>query len=156
MKITIRAGGIIRQSPERDLLDDYIKRANGLTRRCGFQSVSELEVDLRKAKNRAEETRTLLDYYPAGAVYVAMDERGKSLTSRKIAKRLSDLRDDGVSELVILIGGADGFDPQTLPTGIERWQLGAQTWPHKLLRVMLSEQIYRALSILAATPYHRD
>lgn len=156
MKITIRAGGVLRKGPERELIDDYLKRAGGLTRACGFQSITEQQVDLRKAKNRSEETVQLFDYAPAGAKIVIMDERGKAYTSRKLSQRLADLRDEGHSELVVVIGAADGFEPSVLPDGAEKWAFGVQTWPHKLLRVMLTEQFYRALSILARTPYHRD
>jgi 23S rRNA (pseudouridine1915-N3)-methyltransferase len=55
-----------------------------------------------------------------------------------------------------VIGGADGFEPSALPNGAIRWRFGVQTWPHKLVRVMIAEQVYRALSILSGSPYHRD
>lgn len=156
MKITIRAGGILRKGPERDLIDDYLKRAGGLTRTCGFQSISEQQIDLRKAKTRAEETEQLLDFSQVGVKTVIMDERGKAFTSRQLSKKLAELRDEGHGELIVVIGGADGFEPASLPNGVEKWAFGVQTWPHKLLRVMLAEQLYRGLSILARTPYHRD
>lgn len=93
---------------------------------------------------------------PPGAKLIVMDERGKSLSSRDISKKVSKLRDDGISELIIVIGGADGFEPSAIPNGAEKWSFGNQTWPHKLVRVMLAEQLYRALSILSGSPYHRD
>lgn len=156
MKITVRAGGVLRKGPERELIDDYLKRANGLTRTCGFQSISEQQVDLRKAKTRAEETEHLLDFKPVSVKTIVMDERGKAFTSRQLSKKLAQIRDEGHGELMIVIGGADGFEPDCLPKGVETWAFGIQTWPHKLLRVMLAEQLYRALSILARIPYHRD
>lgn len=85
-----------------------------------------------------------------------MDERGKALTSRQIAQQLAHWRDNGISEAHFVIGGADGFEPANIPARAVRWSFGTQVWPHKLVRVMLCEQLYRALSILAGTPYHRD
>ncbi len=156
MKIVLRAGGIIRSGPERDIIDDYLKRANGLTKACGFIGVAEQQVDLRREKSREAETQTLLGSCAPGTKLIILDERGKALTSRKIANRLRMLRDDGCSKAIIVIGGADGFEPTAVPVGTERWAFGVQTWPHKMVRMMLTEQIYRAMSILAGTPYHRD
>lgn len=156
MKLTLRAGGNIRSGPERDMIDDYMKRASGLARSQGFHSVIEQQIDLKSCKNRTQETEKLLSSIPSHAKLILMDERGKSLTSRKLAQNISNLRNDGFSELYLVIGGADGFDPALIPPGTQKWAFGVQTWPHKLLRVMLTEQIYRALTILAGTPYHRD
>ncbi len=156
MKLTLRAGGIIRKGPERELVDDYMKRANGLTSACGFHSVTEQQVDLRREKTRSGETAALLGNIPDAAVLIVLDETGKALTSRKIAKFFNDHRQQGTPEVIIAIGGADGFEPADIPPGTQKWSFGTQTWPHKLVRVMIAEQIYRALSILARTPYHRD
>lgn len=156
MKIILRAGGIIRSGPERELIDDYLKRANGLARGTGFTNIEEQQIDLRRTKSRAEETQTLFQGLPDNAAIIILDERGKALTSRKISKQIVDWRTDGLSNLVLLIGGADGFEPTHIPSGVVKWSFGSQTWPHKMVRVMASEQIYRALSIIAGTPYHRD
>lgn len=156
MKLTIRAASIIRKGPERDLVDDYMKRAQGLSKACGFLKLSEQQVDLRSAKSRAEETKLMLANLPPNTKIVLLDERGKQSTSRDIAKQLTRWRDDGFSETVFVIAGADGFEPTAIPPNVTKWAFGPQVWPHKLVRVMLTEQIYRALSILAGTPYHRD
>jgi len=160
MKIILRAGGIMRSGPEREMVDDYITRAQGLARATGFISISEDSIDLRAAKTRKDATQRLLSGLPNTARIIIFDERGKSLTSRHIAQQFQTWRDNGIAETYLLIGGADGFDPDTLrtdgPSHLIHWGLGAQTWPHKLVRVMAAEQIYRALSILARTPYHRD
>ena len=156
MKITLRAGGVIRSGPEREMIDDYLQRAQGLARATGFLSVEEQQVDLRSAKSRQAETQSLLGDMPAGAKLVIFDERGKTPSSRQISKHIANWRDDGISQLVLVIGGADGFEPSAIPPGTTRWAFGPQTWPHKMVRLMASEQIYRALSILARTPYHRD
>lgn len=156
MKITVRAGGVIRSGPERDLCDDYLKRAGGLAKACGFLSITEQQIDLRRAKTRADETRLLLGNLPQTTKTVILDERGKQLTSRQMSRFIDDLRRAGQPELCIVIGGADGFEPSEIPPGTVKWALGPQTWPHKFVRVMITEQVYRALSILAGTPYHRD
>jgi len=133
-----------------------MKRAQGLSKACGFLKLSEQQVDLRSAKSRAEETQLMLANLPPNTKIVLLDERGKQSTSRDIAKQLTRWRDDGFSETVFVIGGADGFEPTAIPPNVTKWAFGPQVWPHKLVRVMLTEQIYRALSILAGTPYHRD
>lgn len=154
MRISLRAGGVIKSSPERDQINDYLTRAKHLAGGLGFTDIEEQQVDLRKAKTRADETRLLLP--DTATRYVILDECGKALTSRQIAKAFATWRDDGERHVTLVIGGADGFDPGALPANLTRWAFGPQTWPHKLVRVMLAEQIYRALSILAGTPYHRD
>lgn len=156
MKIILRAGGIIRSGPEREMIDDYMQRAHGLARGTGFLSIEEQQVDLRGAKTREAETRSLLGDIPPASKLVIFDERGKTPTSRQISNHFANWRDDGISHLVLTIGAADGFEPSAIPAGTTRWAFGAQTWPHKMVRVMAAEQIYRALSILARTPYHRD
>lgn len=156
MRLTVRAGGVIRKGPERVLVDDYLRRSESLAKACGFLSITETQIDLRSNKTRAEETKQLLSGMDPSHKLIIMDERGKSLTSRKIAQQLAAWRDDGISEAHFVIGGADGFEPANIPNHAIRWSFGTQVWPHKLVRVMLCEQLYRALSILAGTPYHRD
>ena len=155
MRITLRAHGRLGRGPEREMTDDYLRRAAQLARGTGFRDVVEDEVETRGKSDRSTQTRALLDGVPDGAKLVLMDERGRSLSSTAIAEQLAAWRDDGVGELCILVGPADGYDPALLPASAARWAFGTQTWPHKLLRVMLAEQLFRALSILAGTPYHR-
>ena len=87
---------------------------------------------------------------------IACDERGKARASRAFAEEIGVLRDRGVRRLVFLIGGADGLDPDLVKTCAGALAFGPQTWPHAMARAMLCEQIYRAVSILAGSPYHRD
>jgi len=160
VKLILRAGGVLRKGPEYEMVQDYITRAQGLARGTGFLSVEEQGIELKGQHNRAEETAKLLSGISPSDELILLDERGKSPTSRDISKHFARLRDDGIGATYILIGGADGFDPATIKTlrsgRITRWSFGHQTWPHKMVRVMAAEQIYRALSILAGTPYHRD
>jgi len=156
MKLIIRAGGSMRSGPERELVDDYVKRANGLISRCGFHSFAEQEIDVKKCKSRSEETQKILSGISNRSKLIVLDERGKSVTSRQIAQTLTAAQIDGQESFIFAIGAADGFEPSELPAGAVKWSFGQQTWPHKLVRVMAAEQMYRALSILAGSPYHRD
>jgi 23S rRNA (pseudouridine1915-N3)-methyltransferase len=97
----------------------------------------------------------LLDCVRAGAVAVALDERGQQLSSDEFAALIARERDGGVPEMVFLIGGADGHDRSLRAAAGHRLSFGPMVWPHMLARVMLAEQIYRAVSILAGSPYHR-
>lgn len=138
------------------MIDDYLGRAGVVGRNIGIPNISESAVDIRSAKSRIAETETILSFTKPGDVLVVLDERGKALTSRQMARQIANWRDDGIGTLVFAIGGADGFEPAALPANAVKWQLGKPVWPHKLVRVMIAEQVYRALSILAGTPYHRD
>lgn len=155
MRLILRAAGAMRSGPEREMVDDYIARAEKLARGNGFLSIAEEAVDVSRASSRAEETEKIVDV-PDGAHVFVLDERGKALTSRELAITLARLRDDGASAAVFCIGAADGFEPSALHAGARKISLGRQTWPHKLVRVMMAEQLYRALSIIAGSPYHRD
>lgn len=108
------------------------------------------------AERKAREAALLLAAIPKGAVMVAMDERGRSLSSRQFADQLAQWRDHGEQEVAFLIGGADGLDPALVAKARLTLSLSAMTWPHLLARVMLLEQLYRAWSLQTGHPYHRD
>jgi 23S rRNA (pseudouridine1915-N3)-methyltransferase len=113
-----------------------------------------VEVEARKPGKAAEAEAILAR--ANGAQLIACDERGGAMTSRDFAARLAALRDDGVRHLALVIGGADGLDAAVTNAAIQTLSFGPQTWPHALARVMLAEQVYRAVTILAGSPYHRD
>lgn len=156
MKLTIAALGRMKSGPERDLVDTYVDRASATGRPVGLGPVSEQEIDNRSLTGADAESRALAASLPAGARLVLLDERGKAMASRDFARTLERWRDEGVRETVFAIGGADGHDRTQLPQPDLVMAFGPAVWPHKLVRVMLAEQIYRAVSILAGTPYHRD
>jgi len=114
VKLILRAGGILRNGPEKTLVDDYITRAQGLARSTGFLSVEEQGVELKGQYDRAAETTKLLSTINASDELILLDERGKSPTSRDIAAHFLHLRDDGVPASYIVIGGADGFEPSVV------------------------------------------
>lgn len=151
MKITIAAIGRAARGPERDLYDHYAGRIRWpLTLR---------ELDEKRklppAQLMQREGELLLEAVPAGATLVALDRRGKVLGSEAFATRLAQWRDNSVSDVAFLIGGADGHTEQLLKKTSLVLSFGAMTWPHLLARGMLAEQIYRAQQLLVGHPYHR-
>jgi 23S rRNA (pseudouridine1915-N3)-methyltransferase len=107
-------------------------------------------------RRKTEEAQTLLGACSERAVLVALDEHGRGIDSRGFAERLGKWRDGGTPEVVFAIGGADGHGPAILDRSSLRLAFGAMTWPHQLVRLMLAEQLYRAVTILTGHPYHRD
>ena len=154
MKIIILAMGRLARSPETDLVKLYVERASAAGRSLGLGPVEVIEVESRKPGKAAE--AEVLRPHLNGAHVIACDERGKARGSRAFAEEIAALRDGGVRRLVFLIGGADGLDPALVVEAQGALAFGPQTWPHALARAMLSEQIWRAVSILAGSPYHRD
>lgn len=156
MRLDLIAIGRLRGSPERALIDDYLKRAEGLGRGQGLAPLDEREIELKGRVSAADETAALARAAEASDRICLLDERGEQMGSRDFAKMLADWRDQGASGAAFLIGGADGFDAGVAPKAHKRIAFGKLTWPHRLARVMLAEQIYRAMTILAGSPYHRD
>ena len=155
MRVTIAAIGRLSRSPETELVTEYLKRASAAGRALGLTPVDLLEVESRKAGKPAE-AEALATAIGDGAWIVACDERGKARKSRDLADRIATLRDRGERRLVFVIGGADGLDPAFVEAANETLAFGPQTWPHALVRAMLAEQVYRAVTILGGSPYHRD
>ncbi len=155
MRLQIVAVGRLRSGPESELIDDYRRRAERTGRPLGISSVSVIEIDERKGGSKSGEAALLEKALPKGATVVALDERGKLLTSPDFAARIAGWRDTGSQDLAFLIGGADGLDQGLVARADFKLSFGKMVWPHMLARVMLSEQVYRAVSILAGAPYHR-
>jgi len=156
VKLKIAAIARIRSGPERMLIDDYITRAAAAGRAIGFGAVQEAELDARSLASARAQTEALLSRCAPDARLFVLDERGEQIGSRALADALAALRDEGVREACFLIGGADGHDRSALPAHARRIAFGKATWPHKLVRVMLAEQLYRAVSLLSGSAYHRD
>lgn len=156
MKLRIAALSRIKSGPERLLVDDYLERGTATGRAVGLGPCLETEIDNRALKTAGEESRALAASLESGARLVLLDERGKALSSRQLASQIERWRDEGCREAVFCIGGADGHDRSQFPKPDLMLSFGPAVFPHKLVRVMLAEQLYRAVSILAGTPYHRD
>lgn len=153
MHIHVISVGRLKAGPERDLIDEYLKRAGPVGRSLGVRSMTEIEV--ASGGGMDDEGNRLMEKIPAGAHVLRLDEGGKSQRSVVFAENLRKLADQGVPELVFLIGGAEGYSQAVRKAAPNMLALGPQTWPHRLARVMLIEQIYRAVSILAGSPYHK-
>jgi len=156
MRLHICAVGRLRKGPERDLFDDYQTRFDRTGRALALGPLSLSEVDDRKGGGMSAEAGLLNRAIPDGALRCVLDERGKTLTSPDFAEQLASWRDQGQRDLAFVIGGADGLDPDLRRGADFGLSFGAMVWPHMLARVMLAEQLYRAASILAGSPYHRN
>lgn len=156
MRLTLLAVGRLRGGPLQTLFDDYARRLGGGP--LGPLSVKEVEERklLPAPALKAREGALLLAALPEGARLVALDERGRSLDSRGFAAQLGRWREEGVRETAFAIGGADGLDEAVRARADLLLSLGALTWPHQLVRVLLAEQLFRADAILQGHPYHRD
>ena len=139
MLLHIVARGKTGRSPEADLVDRYLKRIQWPTKLT--------ELPERGGK---------LSDLPTGSVTVVLDERGKALTSTELATTLEKWRDGGKREARFLIGAADGHGEEQRRSADLLLSFGPATWPHLLVRAMLAEQLFRATSILANHPYHRE
>jgi 23S rRNA (pseudouridine1915-N3)-methyltransferase len=159
MLITIAAVGKLKAGPEQELFDRYVTRATAAGRGIGLAFTSREFVESRAAAAPArkdQEAEALLGTVASGATLVALDEGGKNLDSRAFAERIARWRDDGSPGLVLALGGPDGHGPALLAKSNLRLAFGPMTWPHQLARLMLAEQLYRAVTILSGHPYHRD
>lgn len=151
MRITVCAVGRMKPGAERELVERYSKRIQW--------PVEMIEVEERRKLSDAERKRRehelITAAVPDGCLRVALDERGKSMTSVALSKKLGRWRDDG-RDVAFLIGGAGGLTPELRKSADLVLSFGEATWPHMLARAMLMEQIYRAHEILAGHPYHRE
>ena len=152
MHVAIAAVGRDRTGPHRALFELY-------RRRCAWP-IDLIEIPLPSladvARRRRLEAERLLKASEGADVVIALDESGHALDSRTLAQRIATWRDQGRARLAFLIGGPDGIDRASLPRIDLELAFGPMTWPHLLVRVMLAEQLYRASTILAGHPYHRD
>ncbi len=139
MLLHIVARGKIGRGPEAELVERYLKRIAWPTK------VTELP-----------DRGGTIPPLPASAATVVLDERGEALSSVLLAKQLEAWRDGGKREARFLIGGADGHDERDRANADLLLSFGPATWPHLLVRAMLAEQLFRATSILAHHPYHRE
>ena len=159
MRLTLVCVGKGNKTPEQELCDAYLTRARAFAPKLGFSKLDLVLIDVWRAASlgarMSEEAKRIAAKLPAGARIAALDEGGVAQSSENFAKYLARLRDSGVRDLALAIGGPDGLAPSFRDSAQDRLAFGPQTWPHLLVRAMLAEQIYRAFSILAGHPYHR-
>lgn len=152
MKSLIIAVGRWKSGPEKKLFEHFAQRSKPKL------EVREIEVRKKLPQNvlKRKEAELLLAAVPIGSHIVALDSSGKALTSSTLALRIGEWRDTGIRQIAWLIGGANGHGDPVLKKADFTLSFGPQTWPHLLVRAMLAEQLFRAHSILAGHPYHRD
>ena len=149
MKIRIIAIGRLRDPPFEALIERYRTR-------CHWP------VDIQELNPKGKQTgkdaegELLLSQLNKLEQVIALDEHGRNLTSRELASELTRIQDNGISELAIIIGGADGLAQSVRERSTSLWAFGRVTWPHMLTRLLVLEQVYRASTIIQGHPYHRD
>lgn len=159
MRVTVLAIGRLKAGPETELCERYRKRAAQAGRQLGFRDIELVEIRESRADNaerrQLEEAIALANLVPEDAVTVLLDETGENLGSAGLAERLRLWRDEGRPALVFIVGGPDGLARSLRDKAKMSLSFGAATWPHQLVRIMLLEQVYRAVTILGGHPYHR-
>jgi 23S rRNA (pseudouridine1915-N3)-methyltransferase len=148
LEIEILAGGRAKSAPEHQMALAYLTRARDTARALGFSSFALMEADERKPEK-------IVDACADAQLLIALDEHGKSLSSNAFAKQLASWRDAGEGRALFVIGGPDGLPAAIKPGARLTLAYGTQTWPHLLVRTMLAEQLFRAMTILSGHPYHR-
>jgi len=159
MRLVVIAVGRLKQGPERELAERYRKRALDAGRSVGLSAVDIVEIKESRARDAArrmfEESIAIANIIPDGAAIAILDQRGENMSSGVLAARLQEWRGQHKPAVVFVIGAADGLAPSLREKANLAIGFGAATWPHQLIRIMLLEQVYRAVTILTGHPYHR-
>lgn len=159
MRISLFAVGRLKSGPERELAERYLDRFAKAGPAIGLELGKVIEINESRATNaetrKREEAAHLEKLLADGALLILLDERGKALDSPAFADLVGGMRDAGKRDLIVAIGGPDGLDPSLGGSAAHMLSFGKMTWPHQMVRVMVAEQLYRAVTILSGHPYHR-
>lgn len=159
MRLQVLAIGKLKAGPEKTLSEEYQTRLEGLGRKAGIGKLTVADFPESQSQTASlrqdEEAKILMGALAPKAFTLVLDERGKSMTSEAFSKVLQRHLDLGTQDLAFLTGGPDGHNAATRKNAGQLISLGEMTWPHRLVRVMLFEQIYRAVTIMVNHPYHR-
>ena len=160
MRLTLIAIGRLKSGPDRELCNRYWDRLTKQGRSLGLTSGQIIELNESRSdtveQRKADEAKTILGKAPSGARIVALDESGKQQSSSQFATFLRTAQEDAVPDLCFVIGGPDGQGDALLHAAETTLSLGRFTLPHGLARIVLAEQLYRATTIIAGHPYHRE
>lgn len=160
MRVAIHAVGRMKAGPETELLSRYLDRIAKAGRQIGVAGEPVREIAESRAATPAarcaEESALVLSAIGPGSVIIAMDERGEDIPSTGLAAMLRANLNGGTALMAFCIGGPDGHGEEMRMRAGRVLRFGSQTWPHQLVRVMLAEQLYRAVTILGGHPYHRQ
>jgi 23S rRNA (pseudouridine1915-N3)-methyltransferase len=158
VRLAILAIGKMKDGPERELQARYLERARATGRALGIFAIDIVELSESRATRapdrKSDEARDLLARAGEGVV-IALDEKGTSPTSEGFAAFIEGALGRGDKNLNFIIGGADGLSDEILARADKRIAFGAMTMPHQLARVLLIEQVYRAMTLMSGHPYHR-
>jgi len=146
-------------APELDLFNRYMERSQKAGRQLGFSGPNILEWNESRAQTaslrKEEETLLMLNGLNAGATLICLDERGKDISSEELSELMRGTLENSVPQIAFAIGGPDGHSKQMRDQANHTIRFGKMTWPHQFARIMIAEQIYRAITILSNHPYHR-
>ena len=160
MRLIVAAIGRLKAGPERELADRFRDRVAKAGRAVGLRDIEIVEIRESRAqettKRVLEESIALANVIPERALVVALDAKGENLDSGSLTVSLRGWRDASRPAAIFCIGGADGLGEEIKQRADLTLAFGTATWPHQLVRIMLLEQLYRAVTILAGHPYHRS
>jgi 23S rRNA (pseudouridine1915-N3)-methyltransferase len=160
LKIHVLAVGRLKAGPERDLADRYAGRFSASGKALGLTGPAIREFPESPARSaearKAQEAAAILAALPDGGAAFRLDERGEHISSEDFAALIASARDSGTRDLSFVIGGADGHGAAAAERASRAMSFGRMTLPHQLARILLLEQLYRAATILAGHPYHRE
>jgi 23S rRNA (pseudouridine1915-N3)-methyltransferase len=156
MRLQVLAIGKLKTGPEKTIAEEYQLRLEGLGRKAGITKLTVNDYAESQAQTAAQRQDDESKLLATKAFMLVLDERGKAHSSEEFAKILQRHLDQGTQDLAFLIGGPDGHSAETRQNAGQLLSFGPMTWPHRLVRIMLFEQIYRAVTILVNHPYHRS
>ncbi len=158
MRLAVIAVGRLKDGPERELCERYRERGVALGRGIGLSGPDIVEITegrgRRPEERKREEAQAILAKVQPGLI-IALDERGRQLGSDAFATRLATARDSGTGHASLIIGGADGLSEEIRDRADITLAFGALTIPHQIVRALVLEQLYRAMTIISGHPYHR-
>ena len=158
MRLAVIAVGRLKDGPERELCERYRERGVALGRGIGLSGPDIVEITegrgRRPKERKREEAQAILAKVQPGLI-IALDERGRQLGSDAFATRLATARDSGTGHASLIIGGADGLSEEIRDRADITLAFGALTIPHQIVRALVLEQLYRAMTIISGHPYHR-
>ena len=160
MQIGVLAVGRMKNGPERELYDRYAERTRQVGKSLGIQGLYLQEVPESRSGSadgrKNEEAAVLLEKAGSESRIVLLDETGRDMNSNDFAALVTSEQEKGTRSLAFAIGGPDGHGEPMRERAIRSIRFGSMTWPHQMARVMLAEQLYRAMTIKAGHPYHRE
>ncbi|WP_375624675.1 MULTISPECIES: 23S rRNA (pseudouridine(1915)-N(3))-methyltransferase RlmH [unclassified Bartonella] len=159
MQISIFAVGRMKSGAEQKLVQHYLDRFSKISGAVGFHLKKLQETPESRAQiacqRMEEEGERLIEFLPEKCRLIVLDERGESISSTSFSEKLRCYRDEGIRDVVIALGGPDGHNEQIRKRADFLLSFGLMTWPHQIARILLTEQLYRAVTIENNHPYHR-